>query len=59
MVAMACDPRDEKSMLVRRLTTILPALTLAETIETTRIYHPIAVANLGRAPAMTPSPLQA
>ena len=59
MVAMACDPRDEKSMLVRRLTTMLPALTLAEAIETTRIYHPIAVANLGRAPAMTPSPLQA
>jgi len=59
MVAMACDHREGKSMLVRRLTTILPALTLAEAIETTRIYHPIAVANLGRAPAMTPSPLQA
>jgi magnesium chelatase family protein len=28
-----------KSMLARRLTTILPAMTLAEAIETTRIHR--------------------
>jgi hypothetical protein len=28
----------EKSMLARRLTTILPAMTLAKAIETTRIH---------------------
>jgi predicted ATPase with chaperone activity len=43
-------------MLARRLTTILPAMTLAEAIETTRIHR---VAGLGRAPPMPSSPLQA
>jgi magnesium chelatase family protein len=32
-------PRVEKSMLARRLTTILPAMSLAEAIETTRIHR--------------------
>jgi predicted ATPase with chaperone activity len=59
MAAMGCDYQEGKPMLARRLTTILPSLPLAEAIETTRIYPPITVANLGRAPAMTPSPLQA
>jgi Magnesium chelatase, subunit ChlI len=48
-----------KSMLALRLTIILPAMTLAEAIETTRIHrvagrtgvHPVlTVANLGRVP---------
>jgi magnesium chelatase family protein len=47
-------------MLARRLTTILPAMTLAEAIETTRIHRvagltddrtALTVANLGRVPA--------
>jgi predicted ATPase with chaperone activity len=39
MAAMGCDYQEEKSMLARRLTTILPAMTLAEAIETTRIHR--------------------
>jgi predicted ATPase with chaperone activity len=39
-------------MLARRLTTILPAMTLAETIEATRI-HRVA----GRTGGSTPFPL--
>jgi magnesium chelatase family protein len=39
MVAMECDHREEKSMLARRLTTILPAMTLAEAMETMRIQR--------------------
>jgi len=47
-------------MLARRLTTILPAMTLAEAIETTRIHRVAGLtgdrtartgANLGRVPA--------
>jgi len=39
-------------MLARRLTTILPAMTLAEAFETTRIHHVAGLtgANLGRVP---------
>ena len=46
-------------MLARRLTTILPTMTLAEAIETTRIHRiagltgdrtDVTVANLGRVP---------
>jgi magnesium chelatase family protein len=40
-------------MLARRLTTILPAMTLAEAIETTRIHR---VAGLtGARPALVPT----
>ena len=35
---MLGPPGAGKSMLARRLTTILPALTMAEAIETTRIH---------------------
>ena len=36
---MLGPPGAGKSMLARRLTTILPAITLAEAIETTRIHR--------------------
>jgi hypothetical protein len=38
-VLLLGPPGAGKSMLARRLTTILPAMTLAEAIETTRIHH--------------------
>src|SRR5215510_12377715 len=37
-VLLLSPPGAGKSMLARRLTTMLPAMTLAEAIETTRIY---------------------
>jgi magnesium chelatase family protein len=39
MAAVACDLRAGKLMLARRLNTILPSMTLAEAIETTRIHR--------------------
>jgi magnesium chelatase family protein len=39
MAAVECDTQAGQSMLARRLTTILPAMTLAEAIETTRIHR--------------------
>jgi len=39
MAAMGCDYQEGTSMLARRLTTILPAMTLAEAMETTRIHR--------------------
>jgi predicted ATPase with chaperone activity len=36
---MLVPPGSGKSMLARRLTTILPALTLAEAVDTTRIHR--------------------
>jgi magnesium chelatase family protein len=39
MAAVECDSQAGQSMLARRLTTILPAMTLAEAIETTRIHR--------------------
>jgi magnesium chelatase family protein len=39
MAAVECDYRPAKSMLARRLTTILPAMTLAEAMETTRLHR--------------------
>jgi predicted ATPase with chaperone activity len=37
-VAQECDDQQRKARLARRLSTILPAMTLAEAIETTRIH---------------------
>jgi magnesium chelatase family protein len=39
MAAVECDYQEGKSMLAQRLTTILPAMTLAEALETTRIHR--------------------
>jgi magnesium chelatase family protein len=39
MVAVECNHRAGQSMLARRLITILPAMTLAEAIETARIHR--------------------
>ena len=53
--------------MVRRLTTLLPAMSLAEALETTRL-HPVfgftgartavVATNLGRVPPMTLLPLR-
>jgi hypothetical protein len=45
-------------MLARRLTTILPAMTLAEAIETTRI-HSVAALTGERTAFVTPHPFRA
>jgi magnesium chelatase family protein len=45
-------------MLARRLTTILPAMTLAEAIETTRI-HRVAGLTGDRTAVVTPRPFRA
>src|SRR6266545_1695305 len=47
-----------KSMLARRLTTILPVMTLAEALETMRI-HSIAGLTGGRAALVTARPCRA
>jgi magnesium chelatase family protein len=47
-----------KSMLARRLTTILPAMTLAEAIETTRI-HSVAGLTGDRTALVTTRPFRA
>jgi magnesium chelatase family protein len=56
---MLGNPGAGKSMLARRLATILPDMTLAEAIETTRIHSvagltsdcaALIVAHLGRVP---------
>src|SRR4030095_9381201 len=53
-VLLLGPPGAGTSMLARRLTTILPAMTLAEAIDTTRI-HPVA--GLTRDPtALVPTP---
>jgi magnesium chelatase family protein len=58
-VLLLGPPGAGKSMLARRLTTILPAMTLAEAMETTHIHRvagltgdrtDVTVANLGRVP---------
>jgi magnesium chelatase family protein len=58
MAAMDCDHRERKSMLARRLTTILPAMTLAEAIETTRI-HSVAGLTGDRTAFVTTRPCRA
>jgi predicted ATPase with chaperone activity len=52
---MLGSPGAGKSMLARRLTTILPAMTLAEAIETTRI-HRVAGLTGDRTACVTVSP---
>jgi predicted ATPase with chaperone activity len=39
MAAVECDHQVGNSMLARRLTTLRPAMTLAEAMETTRIHR--------------------
>src|SRR4030095_6062466 len=51
-------PGAGKSMLARRLTTILPAMTLAEAIETTRI-HSVAGLTGDRTALVTTRPCRA
>ena len=51
-------PGAGKSMLARRLTTILPAMTLAEAVETTRI-HRVAGLTGDRTALVTTRPFRA
>jgi magnesium chelatase family protein len=57
-VTVECDHREGKSTLARRLTTILPAMTLAEAIETTRI-HRVAGLTGARTALVTTRPCRA
>jgi magnesium chelatase family protein len=58
MAAVECNHRAGKSMLARRLTTILPAMTLAEAIETMRI-HSVAGLTGDRTALVTTRPCRA
>src|SRR5207253_7258819 len=55
-VLMIGSPGTGKSMLAQRLPTILPPLTSAESLETTRIYS--ATGRLGDEPLMTLRPFR-
>src|SRR4029450_11305761 len=57
-VLLLGPPGAGKSMLARRLTTILPAMTLAEAIETTRI-HRVPGLTGNRTAGVTPRPCRA
>jgi hypothetical protein len=57
-VLLAGSPGAGKSMLAHRLTTILPDLTLAEALETTRI-HSVAGHTDGRGVLVTTRPFRA
>ncbi len=57
-VLLLGPPGAGKSMLARRLTTILPAMTLAEAIETTRI-HSVAGLTGDRTALVTTLPFRA
>jgi Magnesium chelatase, subunit ChlI len=57
MSCWSAPPGAGKSMLARRLTTILPEMTLAEAIETTRI-HSVAGLTDGRAAPVTSRPFR-
>src|SRR5262245_47982019 len=54
-VLLLGPPGAGKSMLARRLTTMLPAMTLAEAIETTRIHHAAGLTG-GRTALVTTRP---
>jgi magnesium chelatase family protein len=58
---MLGPPGAGKSMLARRLTTILPAMTLAEAIETTRIHSVAGLTGLtgDRTAVVTTRPFRA
>jgi magnesium chelatase family protein len=58
MATVECDHWAGKSMLAWRLTTILPAMTLAEALETTRI-HRVAGLTGGRTALFTTRPCRA
>jgi hypothetical protein len=58
MAAAACDLRARKALLARQLTTILPAMTLAEAIETTR-FHSVAGLTGDRTAWVTTRPCRA
>jgi magnesium chelatase family protein len=58
MAAMERDRRAGTSMLARRLTTNLPAMTLAEAIETTRIRR-VAGLTSARTVVVTTRPFRA
>src|SRR2546430_12395953 len=57
-VLLLGPPGAGKSMLARRLTTVLPAMTLAEAIETTRI-HRVAGLTGARTALVTTRPCRA
>src|SRR5918998_6577550 len=57
-VLLLGSPGAGKSMLARRLTTILPAMTLAEALETTRI-HRVAGLTGARTALVTTRPFRA
>jgi magnesium chelatase family protein len=56
---MLGSPGAGKSMLARRLTTILPAMTLAEAIETTRIHSVAGLTGARTALVTTTRPCRA
>jgi magnesium chelatase family protein len=55
---MLGPPRVGKSRLARRLTTILPAMSLADALETTRIHHVVGLTD-GRSAVVTTRPFRA
>jgi magnesium chelatase family protein len=57
-VAAECNYQEGQSLLARRLTSILPAMTLAEAIETTRI-HRVAGLTGDRTALVTTRPFRA
>jgi Magnesium chelatase, subunit ChlI len=58
MAAVECNYQEGKSILARRLTTMLPAMTVAEAIETTHI-HRVAGLTGDRTALVTTRPFRA